>query len=328
MISSQLFAAAARRQLARKLAALHAATPYDFVYQFSTFESFGVPRKRRGLPVLIHPSVHAAGERRWVARERSLSLSNDGALRTSVTITWLALREMRQRRDARRATGILALSPGFAEEISRDYGVDPSKIRVVANCIDLNAVAAVDPSSHDLMVVGRVVVRKGLQDVVALSHELGRIDGRLRLRVVGSPSLWSDYQRVLTTGDPATLVVEGSRSRSEVFREVGGALALLQLSRYEPFGLSVAEALALGVPVIVTSAVGAAQFVASDVKIVVAPGNLDELVAAVATLAELRDDERALLSRRCRVEAERHFSPAVVADELVRAINELLSAGS
>ncbi|MBU6234096.1 MAG: glycosyltransferase, partial [Acidobacteria bacterium] len=44
MVSSQLFVAWGRRRLARRLRALHGATPYDVVYQFSAMESFGVPR--------------------------------------------------------------------------------------------------------------------------------------------------------------------------------------------------------------------------------------------------------------------------------------------
>ncbi len=36
------------------------------------------------------------------------------------------------------------------------------------------------------MVVGRLAVRKGLEDVVALSHHLSRINADLRLRVIGA----------------------------------------------------------------------------------------------------------------------------------------------
>ncbi len=88
MISSQLVAALTRRRLARHLTHRHATAPYDVVYQFSTFESFGVPR-RRDLPVVIHPSVHAAGERRWVRRERALDLSDDASWRTHLVLAWL-----------------------------------------------------------------------------------------------------------------------------------------------------------------------------------------------------------------------------------------------
>ena len=324
MISMQGFAAVNRRRLARRLAALHEASPYDVVYQFSTFESFGVPR-RSDIPVLIHPSVHAAGERRWTKSESSLGLSSDGPLRRLIVTTWLGLRVVRQRRDAQRATGILALSQSFADEIVADYGTDPTRIVVVSNCIDVGELARHDPTNEHLVVVGRLAVRKGLQDVVALSHRITAIDNRLSLRVIGAPSLWSDYRHGLKNCDSSVTTMVGPRSRVEVFDEVAGSLALLQLSRYEPFGLTVAEALALGVPVVVTPAVGAAEQVAADVKIVVAPGDIDALASAVNSLVQLRDDERTLLSHRCRREAERLFSPEVVGAQLISAFDQLLN---
>jgi glycosyltransferase involved in cell wall biosynthesis/GT2 family glycosyltransferase len=323
MMSSQLFAAVNRRRLARRLAGRHDATPYDFVYQFSTFESFGVPR-RKDLPVFIHPSVHAKGEQRWVRQEARLGVSDDGVLRTTVVIGWLALRSLRQRRDARRATGILALSRSFGALVQQDYRVDASRVRVVPNCIDLSALTIGESLSRELVVVGRLVVRKGLEDVVALTHRLDAIDGTVRVRIIGAPSLWSDYRRVLRQCVPAFTTIDGPLSRAQVANKLRGSLALLQLSRYEPFGLTVAEALGSGVPVIVTPAVGAAEDVANDVKYVVAPGDLDALAAAVRSMSELRDDERVLLAHRCRHEAERLFAPSVVADRLVDAITELL----
>ncbi len=154
---------------------------------------------------------------------------------------------------------------------------------------------------------------------------MGALDPRVRLRVIGSPSLWSDYQRALDRADSRTLVREGARSRHEVFAEVGGSLALLQLSRYEPFGLTVAESLALGVPVIVTPAVGAAEDVAADVCVRVEPGDIGGLREAVLTLCSLREDERMLLAYRCRKEAERLFRPSVVADQLEAAFAAVLT---
>ncbi len=324
MLSLQIFAGVTRARLARSLAARHAASPFDVVYQFSTFESVGIPRRRRSMPVVIHPSVHAAGEHTWTRREAGLGLSDDGALRRGIVLGWLSLRARRQRRDARRATAVMALSRAFAEEIHNDYGVDRAKLYVVPNCIDVEALSVVPPRSHDLFVVGRLAVRKGLEDVAALSHRLAGIDERLRLRVVGSPSLWSDYRRALTYMDDDVTVIEGSKSRSQVFEEVAGALALLQLSRYEPFGLTVAESLALGVPVIVTPAVGAAEDVSSDVALTVAPGDLEALCDAVDRVATLRDDERMLLSYKCRREAERLFTPSAVTDQWERAMTEIL----
>jgi glycosyltransferase involved in cell wall biosynthesis len=319
MVSLQAFAAMSRRRLAREVAARHLASPYDVLYQFSTLESFGVPRRHRP-PVAVHPSVHARGELRWVRREAQLGLSADSSWRRRAIETWLWLRSLRQRRDATRAERVLALSPIFGRELVADYGVDPRRVIVIPNCVDLSRILYSPPRSSDVAVIGRTAVRKGLEDVIALSRLLPDRLPNTHLRVIGSPSLWSDYSKGLASLDPRSSTWVGPRTRVEVLEEIAGSLAVLQLSRYEPFGLTVAEALARGVSVVVTPEVGAGEFVSADVKTVIRAGDIDALVSALVALAELRDDERELLSRRCRTEAERHFSPKGVALQVLDAL--------
>ncbi len=325
MASYQVAGALARRRLAATLAARHRAVPYDVVYQFSTIESFGVPSRRRGLaPLVVHPSVHAAGELRWMRNERVLAAGLEGAVQPAMVRLWLSARAIRQRRDARRADRVLALSARFRRDLVADYGLDPERVGVVPNCIDLDRFAPGRAAGDDdgvqrVVSVGRLTVRKGLEDVVALSSSLRDLVGRVELDVVGAPSLWSDYSGLLTELDPGVGRVLGRLERDEVARLVASATCLLQLSRYEPFGLTVAEALASGVPVVVTPAVGAAEGLTDDVARVVEPGDLGAAGAAIRALLDLEPDERAFLAARCRTEAGR-FAPSVVAELLHREL--------
>jgi len=327
MASHQVASALARRRLAATLAARHRAVPYDVVYQCSNIESFGVPPERRRPPLVLHPSVHAAGELRWMREERVLSSGLEGVWRPMLVRAWLAARSARQGRDARRADRVLAISPGFRRDLVSDYGLDPARVTVVPNCIDLERFAGAsselaEGAPASVVSVGRLTVRKGLEDVVALSHALRDLAGRIEVVVVGAPSLWSDYSALLEDLDELIGRSVGHLGRDEVARLVARALCLVQLSRYEPFGLTVAEALACGTPVIVTPAVGAAQGLPADVARVVEPGDVAAVATAVRELLSLSGDEREFLAARCRAEAKR-FSPDVVAP-LLEA--ELLAA--
>ena len=134
--------------------------------------------------------------------------------------------------------------------------------------------------------------------------------------MVGAPSLWSDYSGLLgRPRQPGVGRALGRLERDEVARLVASSRCLLQLSRYEPFGLTVAEALACGVPVVVTPAVGAAEGLPDEVARVVEPGDVAAATAAIRELLVLAPDERAFLSARCRAEAAR-FAPEVVAEVL------------
>jgi glycosyltransferase involved in cell wall biosynthesis/GT2 family glycosyltransferase len=329
MASHQAATALARRRLAGTLAARHAAVPYDVVYQFSSLESFGVPTRREGRPpVVAHPSVHAAGELRWMRNERLLSAGLEGARRPAAVRAWLVLRAMRQRHDARRADRVLALSNAFRRDLVDDYGLEPDRVSVVPNCIDLDRFTPSlglrdaereQGSPARVLSVGRFTVRKGLEDVVALSHALRDRKGEVEVCVVGAHSLWSDYSSLLEDLEPGIGRQLGYLDRDEVGRVLAGSLCLVQLSRYEPFGLTVAEALACGVPVIVTPAVGAAEGLPAEVARVVEPGDVGAVVEAVTALLALHPDERAFLAARCRAEAAR-FAPSVVAEALEREL--------
>lgn len=316
MMSSQIFAARGRRKLARRLRALHRATPYDVIYQFSTVESFGVPSDI-DVPVIVHPSVHAAGERRWHRREGRTGLSSDSWLKRQLVDLWLSVRMMRQRTDIQRARGVLALSRAFADELIADYGVEERRIRVVPNAVAIDEIAP-GPGGTTVAIVGRLVVRKGLDDVAALAHH--RPD--LQFEVVGSHSLWSDYRGLLSQPELTNVHLQGHRDRYEVFSMLGSSGVLLQLSRYEPFGLTVIEALATGTPVIVTPAVGAAEGLSPQVCRVVEPGDLTALSNAVDWA--LAQSTQSSVREACR-EAAMAFTPEHVADRLEVALRELLA---
>ena len=325
MVSFQLFQALSRRRLAAVVAAEHEMDPYDVLYQCSSIESFGVPRLV-DLPVAIHPSVHAAGELRWLRSEAALARRCQGRLRSWMVRTWMAARSRRQRHDIRRVDEVLALSRSFADLLVEDYDIERARTCVVPNCIDPERFTLGADVEHEgpvtILVLGRVVVRKGIEDVVALSHRLTDLEGQVELVVVGGGSLWSDYRPLLDDLAPGVSRVIGGVGFDEVAALLGSSRLLLQLSRYEPFGLTVAEALACGVPAIATSAVGAAEGISSDVVQLVEPGAIDDLEAVVR--AELARGPLSHARReRCRQEALARYAPAVVADELLARLTEV-----
>lgn len=325
MASFQIFQALSRRRLAAVLAIEHELAPYDVLYQCSSIESFGLPSDRRALaPLVLHPSVHAAGELRWLRAERSIAETTSGSLRAAGVRSWMAIRATRQRRDIRLADRVLALSEAFAALLIQDYSVDPTRVSVVGNAIDLRTFV---PSSEPplvpetIVVLGRVVVRKGIEDVVELSHRLSDLAGRIQLIVVGEGSLWSDYRSLLADLDPSVASAPGRMERAEIVELLGRSRLLIQASHYEPFGLTVGEALACGTPVVATEAVGAAEGLDESVCTVVPIGDVDALEAAVR--AELNRPLNAARRDRCREEVDRRYSAEVIGsmvlDELRRA---------
>jgi glycosyltransferase involved in cell wall biosynthesis len=306
-----------RRRLVRLLVEQHKLAPYDAMYQFSTIEVFGRRRDRQSLPsMVLHPSVHAAGELHWMWAERALSRRCEGWLRPKLVMGWLLVRSRRQRRDIAGAAVVLALSDAFGRHLVQDYGVDLNRIRIAPNPIDLESFrplrAGTSPEGPlRIGVVGRISVRKGLDLIVELSHRMRDLAGQVHFEIVGDPSLWSDYSRLLDDLDPTMATVHGHISYDDMKEWIPTCDLLVQPAKYEPFGLTVGEAVASGIPVVVTSEVGAGEQLSEACSITVPPCDVEALERAVREMiARLESPTREQMKAAARSEAERMWSAA------------------
>jgi glycosyltransferase involved in cell wall biosynthesis len=206
-----------------------------------------------------------------------------------------------------------------------DYGVEPSRVEVLGNVIDVDAFSLSEETFSTratIVVLGRVVVRKGVEDIVSLSHRLNDLSDAVEIVVVGEGSLWSDYTALLKDLNPAIARSVGRMSRDDVIELLARSRLLIQASHYEPFGLTVGEALACGVPVVATDQVGAAEHLDPLVCTVVPDGDLDALEAAVR--AELSRGPLDTARRvRCREEVVRRYSAPVIGRRALELLTQL-----
>jgi glycosyltransferase involved in cell wall biosynthesis len=313
-----------RAQIERR----HREDPYDVVYQFSSVESLAVPpRLTRTVPLVIHPETHSAGELRSLLAERALSVRCQGRVRFALVAAIMLLRSRTQRKRIRAARLLVCISGVFRDHLVRDYGFPLADTVVVANPVRMERFTALQrPPAQPpvVLVLGRVVARKGIETVVAVAKRLHERGETARIRVVGGPSLWSDYTRLLEELPAQNAEYAGPVDPSRVPAELAASDVLLQASRYEPFALTVAEALASGLPVIGTSEVGAIEGVARSVVAEVQPGDADAMADAIlAMLARLRADPAGVRAN-ARAEAQRLFAPEVVCEQISRSLERLV----
>lgn len=317
-------------RLRRELARRHREEPYDVVFQNSTIEAPALPAGvARSVPVVIRPDTHIAGELRWLWAERRLAMASQPRRVFFATVAMMSLRAAVQRVRIRRASLVICISRVFRDHLVRDYRVPPSRTVVIPNPVRLESFEIVKrPVGRPptLLVLGRVALRKGVEDVVALAGELLARGVDARIRIVGGPSLWSDYTQLLAQLPAENGEYVGSVPFAQIPAELAGADLLVQASKYEPFGLTVAEALAAGVPVVATSAVGAIEEVDRGVVARVAPGDVPGLADAVTAMLERLRESPEALRALARAEAERLFAPDVVCAQVARALQDLVGA--
>ena len=213
---------------------------------------------------------------------------------------------------------VIAVSEDIREDLVQHDGIDPDKVAVVHNGIDVRRVdtdltreqarARLGVRDDELLIgcVGRLEEQKGhrflLEACAALKSDLGK---RLRLLIVGDGRLRQDLEsRAAALGVGASVSFLGTRHDvPEILR----ALDIYAMpSLWEGLSIAMLEAMAAGVAVVISDVSGVSRALGNNEHgIRVAPGEPAALVEAIRCLAGQPSRRRALgLSARERVKAE------------------------
>lgn len=178
---------------------------------------------------------------------------------------------------------IVAVSHRVKEEVVRHYGVPPEKIAVIHNGVDANEFKpsaearrlirnqlGLEEADYTLLFVGSGFKRKGLEFAAAA---VDRVPSA-RLVVVGEGRARA-HPRVLFLG-----------RRTDVSHLYAAADAFIFPTLYDPFPNAALEAMASGIPIIVSRIAGVSEIVSDDSIVVGEPRNVEELVGAVRRLED------------------------------------------
>ncbi|MHB8399253.1 MAG: glycosyltransferase, partial [Candidatus Limnocylindrales bacterium] len=224
---------------------------------------------------------------------------------------------------------VVAVSPSFRDDLARALAVDPQRIGVVPNPVDLAAFEPIGPGARDpdeLLWVGARKASKGT-DTLLRAFAIARSERPgLRLRLIGSAptpdeeARWQDL--AVELGLTEAVSFEAAADRAGVAAAMARAAVFVHPSPRETFGVVAAEALAAGLPVAATPSGGVESIVGSDGACgTIADGlGAEALAAAIGRTIDRRTGfDPAVL--RARAEA---FSPAAVAAATIAEYRRLL----
>ena len=232
-----------------------------------------------------------------------------------------------------KAAAVVCVSQATRDELLR-YGLaDAARIHVVHNCIDSAFSQDPDPAADlelerllgrrdnnvtELLHVGSIAPRKRLDVLVRVMLDLKRLGESVRLIRVGPalpPDLQSLADRLASDGTVITVPFLPRQVLAALYRR---AALLLQPSEAEGFGLTVAEAMACGLPVI-----------ASDIAVFREIAGIAPLYAPVADVRAWTESVIALLDenrlrpaafaarRKAGLEQARRFSSRAHAERML-----------
>lgn len=188
---------------------------------------------------------------------------------------------------ALRQARLIATSSEFSKaRLVALLGAEPKKVVVVGNGVDerFHALAKVDPATLPrpcpepyVLVVGGLIPHKGGDVVLKVAAELSARGSRIRVVVAGRSY---PHLEAAAAAHPNVRLL-GRVPDDQLLPLLRGALASMLMSYYEGFGLPPLEAMAAGVPAVVSDR-GSLPEVVGDAAVVVpidAPGRAaDELI--------------------------------------------------
>jgi glycosyltransferase involved in cell wall biosynthesis len=208
----------------------------------------------------------------------------------------------------RAATRVIVPS-SFVRWYVEGWGADPDRVRVVRNAVDdptaglgedresIRASFGLGEGERVVLVVARLAAWKGVDTVMtAIGGVLG--DGRpdARLVVVGDGPDQARLEALAETLPPGTVRFTGEIPRGEVGRWMAAADALALCSGYEGLSHVLLEAMAAGLPVVVSDVGGNRALVRDGYDGLVVPyGDVEATRRALAEV--LADGQRARMMR-------------------------------
>jgi glycosyltransferase involved in cell wall biosynthesis len=254
-------------------AALRRAEPQCVVsweYGPATWQSLAWCR-RRGLPLVIFSELT-----HWSDPELS------------------AVQRRIHRAIAPRASGFVVASSLGIARLER-MGVDPARAEVSLQSADLEPLLTIERRKRRggrvrVLNVGRLVRDKNLAMLLAAFADAGLAPGEAELVLAGSGPLESELRALARRlGVPARFT--GFVAPAELPAVYAEADVLTLVSTYEPFGVTMREGAAAGLPLLCSRRAGAAGDVAVEGEnaLLVDPTRRDEIAAALHGLVRDRD---------------------------------------
>jgi glycosyltransferase involved in cell wall biosynthesis len=227
------------------------------------------------------------------------------------------------------AKALMAVSESFAALLQTIFGPERGW-DLMPNMVDERfssgplSTGSAAPDQFQFCNVASLTPVKGHDLLIAAFARAFKDDGSVRLVIAGDgpmrPALDAQAQSL---GMADRIRFAGKLGRDQVRDLLAASDAFVLSSLVETFGVVVAEALAMGVPVVATRSGGPESTVCADDGLLVPPGDEPALASAMTIMVETRSDYNADLIRQRCID---RFSGAAVAEALSGIYCRALSA--
>jgi glycosyltransferase involved in cell wall biosynthesis len=266
----------------------------------------------------------------------------DGEMRVNRSGRGMAFHMMRERMLWSSADRLLVVSEAVKRDVTQFYGVDPERIRVVYNGVDVDKFSPGEggplPSQMGTLVGKRVILfvghfglRKGIFYVIRAMKRVRTEFPDAHLVCVGGTPAWlgrTDYTQMLRKEmernqvDGCVTLLDAVKN-TELVEFYRHSEIFVLPTYYEAFPKVVVEAMACGKPVVATRTGGIPELVNDGETGLLVPFGSPEALSEKLTTLLQDGDMRSDMGRRGRERVERLFTWHAVAERTRSAYDEL-----
>ncbi|MDO6458432.1 glycosyltransferase family 4 protein [Celeribacter halophilus] len=245
---------------------------------------------------------------------------NRGSLARSVIST--AEMYVADRLGAKTAPDLFLTVSDFQRDILIEQGMPADRIKTLYNPVHHDFFTVEPKHDGGVLFIGRLEDYKGIYDIIKVAAKLENVP----FRIVGTGNHEAQLRSLIAERGLTNIELTGNQTREQVLAHLAWAKVGLVPSRWnETFGLTAAEAMAAGVPVIVSRMGGLPEVVEDGVSgFVVEMGDVDAMVVLIDRLMTDRE-EFARVSKQARNRALEAFSETKFTQKLAE---ELVFSGT
>lgn len=222
---------------------------------------------------------------------------------------------------------LVSVSKPFTEKLSKIFSDLPISFRTIPNMIDINAVvlksleeSSISDEQFKIVSVGRLSPEKHFENIVEAAKKLTKKGYKqFHWYIIGDGIEMERIKHKIVSCQLENIVVLLGKKRNP-YPDMKMADLFVHPSYVESQGLTVLEAMALGVPCVVTESLGTKTFVVDGVNAVMVEQNVDSLVNGIIKL--LNDQDLRDIVVKNEYETVKQYSPEIIMNQIYELLEE------
>lgn len=230
-----------------------------------------------------------------------------------------------------RCNSIIIISSKIKQELMT-IGLDKKKFSYIPNGTHISNYEKYKPccmNQKKLVFVGRLCDQKGIFYLLQAINFLKNRNISTVLTIIGDGPSMMELKHLTSLMMIDQIVQFAGRIENErIFPLLKEQHIFVLPSLFEGFGIAVIEAMAAGLPVIVTRCGGPEDFVDDSVGRVVKAGDAEALAQALQELIQLSDEELQAMGMAARERVKKNFDINVIAEQYLQLFKQLVQQTS